>query len=180
MIIWGWGGRVKDNGPVAPFLCSNCNNLRIFHWVHTNKNFKLYFVPIVPYDSKELLLCPTCQYGMQVSREHLPQVAAMQAYTEAFESGACSQEEYFDRAQEFWSLVLGVSLSANTDGPDMQDDPRDQATPAPPQLTSSTTDAVQAPHTTTAMKTCPDCAEEVLALARKCRYCDYWFERPAQ
>lgn len=182
MIIWGWGGRVKDNGPVAPFLCSNCNNLRIFHWVHTNKNFKLYFVPIVPYDSKEFLLCPTCQYGMQISREHLPHVSVMQSYTSAFESGSCGQEEYFDRAQEFWSIVLGVPLSA------MQNESADKDTPQPGQAWSPPAElleappsqsAVAAPHAVSAMKTCPDCAEEVLAMARKCRYCDYWFEPPA-
>jgi hypothetical protein len=29
------------------------------------------------------------------------------------------------------------------------------------------------------MKACPDCAEMVLAAARKCRYCGYRFDRPA-
>jgi hypothetical protein len=26
------------------------------------------------------------------------------------------------------------------------------------------------------LKACPDCAEDVRAAARKCRYCNYWFE----
>jgi Uncharacterised protein family UPF0547 len=30
------------------------------------------------------------------------------------------------------------------------------------------------------MKACPDCAEMVLAAARKCRYCGYRFDRPAR
>jgi type II secretory pathway pseudopilin PulG len=52
-----------------------------------------------------------------------------------------------------------------------QPPPQQWQPPAQPQATTS---APTAPET----KTCPDCAETVLAAARVCRYCHYRFDQP--
>lgn len=49
-----------------------------------------------------------------------------------------------------------------------------QSPPQPSAQPQATTSAPAAPET----KTCPDCAETVLAAARVCRYCHYRFDQP--
>lgn len=158
MIVWGWGSRVKDNGPIAPMRCPQCGSNAHFHWVHTNKNFKLYWVPIIPYASQELLLCPICQAGMQVERTKLAIVQDMRQATREREAGTLSEGVYREKVTRFWSMMLDAQdeapvldvepppalpnpdaiLDSSTDAPSSVDDPEVVAPTATPRVEEPT------------------------------------------
>jgi hypothetical protein len=71
-IIFGWGaGFSKDFGPVGLHRCPNCNNEAPWHLARRRKWFTLFFVPVFPYESTHMLLCPVCGRGIQVSGKEL-------------------------------------------------------------------------------------------------------------
>ncbi|MBI1332246.1 MAG: zinc-ribbon domain-containing protein [Armatimonadetes bacterium] len=66
--IFGWGRRTnKLRGTSANYTCSNCRNEVSFQLVETKKWYSLFFIPIIPYDSQNLMLCPICSSGYVLS-----------------------------------------------------------------------------------------------------------------
>ena len=66
MIIWGFDGNYKElgEGPIAK--CENCGNVVVFQVIQQSRRFKLYFVPVLKYNSQYWALCPTCTAGYQL------------------------------------------------------------------------------------------------------------------
>lgn len=168
MIVWGWGGRTKDRGPVAPWRCATCDNVVIYRWVHTNKTFKLYWIPVVPYDSKEYLVCPRCLSAIEVPRENLPALQLMIQVSDALASGAISEEDYAARSKAFWR-TLGF-LGSEPEFPSGSS----SALEAERQVELPTPTARGAVPSADGFKLCPACAEEIRAAAIKCRWCETW------
>lgn len=74
MIIYGWGRRTtKDEGPSRTYTCSNCRNVNRFKLLTVRKWFTLFFIPLIPYETKHLEVCPICRAGRAIA------VAEMQA-----------------------------------------------------------------------------------------------------
>lgn len=113
MIIWGWGGsRPKDLGPAVPLKCPNCNNDTIFHFVTTASWFRLFFVPLVPYNRKQLLLCPICTRGLTLNKQQADiarQLAAMVPLPPTTDSGG------FRSSSAELQSAYGAKLEALTD-----------------------------------------------------------------
>lgn len=68
MIIFGWGKRtVKHHGDTLPMTCRNCNNKVFYKLVEIKTWFTLFFIPVIPYSSKKVLMCDVCKSGMDLS-----------------------------------------------------------------------------------------------------------------
>ena len=68
--LFGWGHRTtNEQGPTLPVKCPNCNNDTWYHLLSYRTWFTLFFIPIFPYESKNLLLCPICSSGIELSGE---------------------------------------------------------------------------------------------------------------
>ena len=67
MLIVGWGHRKTEVlGPVEKRLCPRCNN-EDFWELHRLKDYAtLFFVPVIPYKTQHLLVCPVCQAAYDV------------------------------------------------------------------------------------------------------------------
>jgi len=68
-VIFGWGRRtMRTLGWLPPQMCPNCHNegpwvvMRIRRW------FTLLFIPVLPYESGYVAMCPICSRGFDIDR----------------------------------------------------------------------------------------------------------------
>lgn len=112
MIIFGWGrGKSTDHGPVLPTTCSNCKNQTWLHYVSSKKWFSLFFIPLIPYGHRHLLLCPICTRGILLFSD--AQIAAVAPLPEAYaqlHSQQISQAEYDVKAAALTRLLTPVEV----------------------------------------------------------------------
>jgi hypothetical protein len=82
-IIFGWGRRtIRTLGNAASRLCPNCHNESQWVVVQVRRWFTLFFIPVIPYQTMHLALCPVCSRGIEVDAEaaqHLAQGGAWPA-----------------------------------------------------------------------------------------------------
>ena len=67
MIIFGFGRTTfKDCGPDIPVMCERCRNDVSYHFIERKKWFTLFFIPILPYSSSKLVICPVCSNAVEM------------------------------------------------------------------------------------------------------------------
>lgn len=75
MIIYGWGRQTRRTlGIVGTTQCSHCNTTSDFHLVQRRTWFTLFFIPVIPYSSKYLVLCSRCEWGWQPTESEVLQL----------------------------------------------------------------------------------------------------------
>lgn len=95
MIVFGFGGSKRtDRGAVWPAVCGNCRNQVLMHHVTTHASFRLFFVPIVPYNRKHFLLCPVCQQGWQLAQQDVARVEAGKLLLVRARMGEITEAQY--------------------------------------------------------------------------------------
>jgi hypothetical protein len=60
----------------------------------SNKAFRLFFVPIIPYGKKHYLMCPTCNKGRQLDAAGVALVPRAMEVTGRFRTGQPTHEQY--------------------------------------------------------------------------------------
>jgi hypothetical protein len=69
-IIWGFGhNRTKDYGVVAEAYCERCHNNVSRNMLKVTSWFTIFFIPIIPYRTMYLLVCPICGQAEQLDKE---------------------------------------------------------------------------------------------------------------
>jgi hypothetical protein len=106
-IIFGWGRRtVKNIGVVFKNLCNNCHNeeywvmTRVMTWV------TLFFIPVIPYETKYFLSCPVCKYGITLDNEQLEKLKPIAETNKLLVEGQITQEDYVNRLKELNSASV--------------------------------------------------------------------------
>jgi hypothetical protein len=96
VIIFGWGkGRPKDLGPALPFECPRCHNVVFARYFIVTKWFSLFFVPLVPYSSRHLLVCPICTYSVALeTKPERDRAAKLVELTSQMRAGTISEQTY--------------------------------------------------------------------------------------
>lgn len=61
---WGSGSKILGNGPILE--CENCHNENHFQVRESSKKATLYFIPVAKWDKHYWLVCPICQYGVEL------------------------------------------------------------------------------------------------------------------
>lgn len=95
MIIFGWGKQTIWNvGAVFKQLCSHCNNEE--YWVLVRKTtwFTLFFVPVIPYKTEWLLICPVCKYGVELKAEQVQKFRPIAEINKELMDKKISSEQY--------------------------------------------------------------------------------------
>ena len=101
MIIFGWGYVTeKDYGPTMAVRCPNCNNDAWWHLYLYRKWFTLFFIPVIPYESKHVLLCKVCSSGVELKREQVEQGQRLNELTYSFLSKQLRGTEYRHEADK--------------------------------------------------------------------------------
>lgn len=94
-IFFGWGRQTTWNvGPVFQQLCSHCNNDD--YWVLTRRItwFTLFFIPIIPYNIKYIVTCPTCEYGIQLDGKKFEEMRVIAENNTALINGIITPAQY--------------------------------------------------------------------------------------
>lgn len=93
--LFGWGHQTrKDYGPTLPITCPNCHNQCYWHLLHVRVWFTLFFIPVIPYESKHYLLCEVCSRGMELDHEQISKAKELNQATAAFLSKTITEEAY--------------------------------------------------------------------------------------
>jgi hypothetical protein len=101
-IVFGWGGgKPQDQGAAVPILCPNCGNFAMWRYAISRKWFRLYFIPLIPYDSKHFLVCPICMNAKQLLGAERQRAKQMVAVTTAFNGGQIPEDRYVFVAQGY-------------------------------------------------------------------------------
>lgn len=65
--IFGWGRQTrKDFGSVAKWHCNHCGRDDYWRLLRSTTWATLFFIPLIPYSIEKFILCPICQYGIQL------------------------------------------------------------------------------------------------------------------
>jgi zinc-ribbon family len=77
MILFGWGRRtVKHQGQISQ-TCPHCHNTGWFNVVTVRTWFTLFFIPVIPYKVRHVMMCTNCGFTVELDAEHM--ATAMQA-----------------------------------------------------------------------------------------------------
>lgn len=97
--LFGWGHRTnKDFGPTLLTKCPNCSNNAAWHLLRTRAWFTLFFIPVIPYESKHVLLCEVCSQGIELHGDQIEQAKQLNELTLMLLNEQMTQEEYVRRA----------------------------------------------------------------------------------
>ena len=99
MIIYGWGRvTTKEYGPTMAVECPNCDNDTWLHLYRQRKWFTLFFIPVIPYSSKHLLLCEVCSQGIELKGDQIQRAKQMNELTQGLFNESFSKDEYWKQA----------------------------------------------------------------------------------
>lgn len=99
--VFGWGRQtVKRHGAVGIFHCQHCNNDK--HWVLFSRKtwFTLFFIPVIPYSSEHLMICPICNHGVKLDRVKFEEYKAIAEGKMDLINKKITQDEHAERIEE--------------------------------------------------------------------------------
>jgi hypothetical protein len=63
--LFGFGKQTVDYlGSAGTRVCPNCSNRAEWSSVRIRTWFTLFFIPVFPYKTLTVALCPVCKYGL--------------------------------------------------------------------------------------------------------------------
>jgi len=93
--LFGWGRQTrKDFGPTIPLKCGNCNNSGFHMLLHLKKWFTLFFIPVVPYESRHYLLCEVCSRGFELHGPQIEKAKRLNLATTSYLNKQTAEDQY--------------------------------------------------------------------------------------
>ena len=74
-LIFGFGHRKFKREGTVKGNCTRCNNTVDKELVKATSSFTLFFIPVIPYSTKYLLVCPICSESYELSKEEFYRMA---------------------------------------------------------------------------------------------------------
>jgi hypothetical protein len=104
--IFGWGRRTKKNfGPALPVVCPNCGNRTWFNYLTQRTWFTLFFIPVIPYESKKFLLCPVCSRGVQLKGDQGNTARQLSVLALQLKTGQITEDDFMLSARALGGLT---------------------------------------------------------------------------
>lgn len=97
-IVFGWGRQtVKKHGPVYKLHCDHCKNDEYWQLYSKKTWFTLFFIPVIPYETENLILCPICSYGVKLDNDKFREFKAVAECNMDLINKRITQEEHTSR-----------------------------------------------------------------------------------
>lgn len=104
-IIFGWGKQtVKEHGPAGIYHCEHCNNDRPWTLFSRRTWITLFFIPVIPYSTEYLLLCPICGHGARLDARKFNEIRPVAENNRQLAENRITQAEYDTRMEQLGSL----------------------------------------------------------------------------
>ena len=101
MIFFGWGHQTtKDYGAALIVNCSTCNNSSWWHLQHNRVWFTLFFIPVIPYESKYWLICETCSSGIELTSNQIEIAKSLVDACQKYNEGQITENVYVSKINE--------------------------------------------------------------------------------
>lgn len=98
MIIFGWGHQtIKNFGVTFKHQCPNCNNEDYWQLLRMTTWFTLFFIPVIPYENKYVLICPVCEKGVRVEKANIEEYKKLAIANTDLIKGRITAKEYQHR-----------------------------------------------------------------------------------
>ncbi len=94
MIIFGWRSIIKNIGIVFKRMCDHCHNEEYWILSRTTRWFTLFFIPVIPLESKYFLSCPICKYGFDLKGDQLEKIKPLAELNQLLVDGKINDSEY--------------------------------------------------------------------------------------
>jgi len=128
LLIFGMRNRAHQHGPCVAASCPRCHNEVVLSYLVVTRWFTLFFVPLIPFGRRRMLICPICSWQREVPKESEHVVLEMIDITRQWQAHQLADTEYAQRVDAFWSFLGGdVTGSQPSHEP-----PTPPAPPAPP------------------------------------------------
>jgi hypothetical protein len=93
--LFRWGrGTSKDLGPTLPITCPNCHNDTVWHFQRLQRWFTRFFLPVFPYESKYVFLCPICSQGVHLEGDELDHARRLNVAARSYFAGEVSEARF--------------------------------------------------------------------------------------
>lgn len=70
MIIFGFGKTTfKELGADRPVMCERCGNQTQYVFAERRKWFTLFFIPVIPYETARMVICPICRNALVLPKD---------------------------------------------------------------------------------------------------------------
>ena len=109
MFIFGWGRTTIWNvGAVFKQLCSNCHNEEFWVLVRRTTWFTLFFIPVIPYETKWTLICPVCKFGIKLTPAQVKELMPIAELNQLLIQKKISEQEHGARMAALNSKTQAV------------------------------------------------------------------------
>lgn len=109
MIIFGFGHRiVAKYGFVAKQQCCRCGNTVSREIQRHRLWFTLFFIPIFPYQTRYLIVCPICGAQEELSKEAFAELLGQHTQTASSEGAMESDPRYVGKTPTQIAFLKGM------------------------------------------------------------------------
>jgi hypothetical protein len=105
LLIFGMRNRVHEHGACVAATCPRCHNEVVLVYLVVTRWFTLFFLPVIPFGRRRLLVCPICSWQREVPVKSEPLALEMISITGSWKAGQLDDAEYARRVDAFWSFT---------------------------------------------------------------------------
>ncbi|MDQ1465864.1 MAG: hypothetical protein QOH10_279 [Actinomycetota bacterium] len=116
LLIFGMRNRVQQHGPCVAASCPRCHNEVVLTYLVVTRWFTLFFVPLIPFGRRRMLMCPICSWQREVTKEAEPLALEMIEITARWKAHQLADDEYARRVDAFWSFTSGGAHAPESPG----------------------------------------------------------------
>lgn len=105
LLIFGMRNRVHQHGPCVAATCPRCHNEVMLTYLVVTRWFTLFFIPLIPFGRRRMLVCPICSWQREVPAKLEALALEMIGITASWKAKQLDDTEYSRRVDAFWSFT---------------------------------------------------------------------------
>jgi hypothetical protein len=100
-VIFGWGHKTyRDYGPAKAHNCEENGSVEYYHLARRTQWFTIFFIPVFPYRTETILICPLCKLGERVGQKKFAHLRRLVEVHKAWLEGRITDSEHEFKVQQ--------------------------------------------------------------------------------